>query len=42
MMDMTFWAATPAECLYTADQGMQLEGQTGCIGHLQVDVSADG
>ena len=42
MMDMTFRAATPAEFLYTADQGMQLEGQTGCIGHVQADAGADG
>lgn len=42
MMDMTFRAATPAEFLYTADQGMQLEGQTGCIGHLQADARDDG
>lgn len=42
MMDMTFRATTPAEFLYTADQGMQIEGQTGCIGHVQADAGADG
>ena len=42
MIDITIRAATPAERLYTADQGMQLEGQTGCIGHLQADARDDG
>ena len=41
-MDMTFRAATPAERLYTTDQSMQIEGQTGCIGHLRADMGADG
>ena len=41
-MDMTFRTATPAERLYTADQSMQIEGQTGCIGHLRADMGADG
>ena len=41
-MDMTFRTATPAERLYTTDQSMQIEGQTGCIGHLRADMGADG
>ena len=41
-MDMTFRAATPAERLYTAGQSMQIEGQTGCIGHLRADMGTDG
>ena len=41
-MELTFRAATPAERLYTVDQSMQIEGQTGCIGHLRVDMGADG
>ena len=41
-MDMTLRAATPVERLYTADQSMQIEGQTGCIGHLRADMGADG
>lgn len=41
MMDITIRAATPAEFLYTTDQSMQLEGQTGCIGHMKADARAD-
>ena len=41
-MDMTFRTATPEEQLYTTDQSMQIEGQTGCIGHLRADMGADG
>ena len=41
-MELTFRTATPAERLYSASQSMQIEGQTGCIGHLQADMGADG
>ena len=41
-MELTFQAATSAEQLYTTGQSMQIEGQTGCIGHLQADMGADG
>ena len=41
-MEMTMRVATPAERLYTKGQSMQLEGQTGCIGHLRADMGADG
>lgn len=40
-MDMTMRTATPAERLYTADQSTQIAGQTGCVGHLRVDMGAD-
>ena len=29
-MELTMRTATPAERLYSTDQGIQLEGQTGC------------
>ena len=41
-MELTFQTATPAERLYTARQSMQIEGQTGCIGHLRADMGEDG
>ena len=41
-MELTFQAATPAERLYTARQSMQIEGQTGSIGHLRADMGGDG
>ena len=34
--------ATLAERLYTANQGIQIEGQTGCIGYLRIDMREDG
>lgn len=41
-MELTFQAATPAERLYTTRQSTQIEGQTGCIGHLRADMGEDG
>ena len=41
-MELTMRTATPAERLYTKGQSMQLEGQTGCIGHLRANMGADG
>ena len=41
-MDLTMRTATLAERLYTTGQSMQIEGQTGCIGHLRADMGADG
>ena len=41
-MELTFQAATPAERLYTARQSMQIEGQTGSIGHLRADMGHQG
>ena len=41
-MELTFQTATPAERLYTARQSMQIEGQSGCIGHLRADMGGDG
>ena len=34
--------ATPAERLYTCGQSTQIEGQTGCVGHLRADMGEDG
>ena len=41
-MELTMRTATPAERLYSTGQGIQLEGQTGCIGYLRIDMSEDG
>ena len=41
-MELTFQTATPAERLYTTGQSMQIEGQTGSIGHLRADMGGDG
>ena len=41
-MELTMRTATPAERLYTTGQSMQIEGQTGCIGHLRADMGVDG
>ena len=41
-MELTMRTATLAERLYTTGQSMQIEGQTGCIGHLRADMGADG
>ena len=37
MMELTITSMTPADRLYTYNQSSQLEGQTGCIGHLRGD-----
>ncbi len=41
-MELTMRTATPVERLYTTGQSMQIEGQTGCIGHLRVDMGKEG
>lgn len=41
-MDMTMRVATSAERLYAAGQSTQIAGQAGCVGHLRVDMGADG
>ena len=41
-MELTMRTATPAERLYTTGQSMQIEGQTGCIGHLRADMGKEG
>ena len=38
MMELKITPMTPAEKMYSYDQGSQLEGQTGCIGHLRGDL----
>ena len=37
MMELTITSMTPADRLYAYNQSSQLEGQTGCIGHLRGD-----
>ena len=34
-MELTITSMTPADRLYAYNQSSQLEGQTGCIGHLR-------
>ena len=41
-MELTMRPATPAERLYTCGQSTQIEGQTGCVGHLRADMGEDG
>ena len=36
-MELTITSMTPADRLYAYNQSSQLEGQTGCIGHLRGD-----
>lgn len=42
MMDFEVKALKPEERIYTFKQSYQLEGQTGCIGHLRGDMGRDG
>ena len=37
MMELKITSMTPADRLYVYSQSSQLEGQTGCIGHLRGD-----
>ena len=37
MMELKITSMTPADRLYAYNQSSQLEGQTGCIGHLRGD-----
>lgn len=39
-MELTITSMTPADRLYAYNQSSQLEGQTGCIGHLRGDFGA--
>ena len=41
-MDFSIRTATPAEQMYAYSQSSQIEGQTGCIGHLRADFDSDG
>ena len=41
-MDFSIRTATPAEQMYSHSQSSQIEGQTGCIGHLRADFGSDG
>ena len=41
-MDFSIRTATPAERMYSYSQSSQIEGQTGCIGHLRADFGSDG
>ena len=36
-MELKITSMTPEERLYVYNQSSQLEGQTGCIGHLRGD-----
>lgn len=40
MMELQITSMTPAERLYAYSQSSQIEGQTGCIGHLRGDFGA--
>ena len=37
MMELKITSMTPTDRLYAYNQSSQLEGQTGCIGHLRGD-----
>ena len=39
-MELTITSMTPEDRLYAYNQSSQLEGQTGCIGHLRGDFGA--
>ena len=39
---MTVRPATKTEQMYTYTQSTQIQGQTGCIGHLRADMDSDG
>lgn len=41
-MDMEIRVATPAERLYCYDQSVQIEEQTGCVGHICGDMGISG
>ena len=41
-MEFSIRTATPAEQMYSYSQSSQIEGQTGCIGHLRADFGSDG
>ena len=41
-MEMTFRSMKPEEMKYSYTQSSQIQGQTGCIGHLRVDMDSDG
>ena len=41
-MELTMRTATPAERLYTAEQSMQIAGQTGYVGNLRADMGKKG
>ena len=41
-MELTIRPMTPQERMYSYSQSSQIEGQTGCIGHLRGDLDGDG
>ena len=41
-MELEIWDMLPAEQMYSYTQSGQLMGQTGCIGHLRVDMDSTG
>ena len=41
-IEMTVRPMTPIERLYSYTQSSQIQGQTGCIGHLRADMDTDG
>lgn len=41
-MDLNIWDMSPEEHLYTYTQSSQIQGQSGCIGHLRGDMDTDG
>jgi len=41
-VDMTIRPMTKTEQMYTYTQSTQIQGQTGCIGHLRADMDTDG
>lgn len=41
-MELEIWDMLPAEQKYSYSQSSQIMGQTGCIGHLRVDMDTNG
>lgn len=41
-MELEIWDMLPAEQKYSYTQSSQIMGQTGCIGHLRVDMDTNG
>lgn len=41
-IEMTIRPTTRTEDMYTYTQSSQIQGQTGCIGHLRADMDSNG
>ena len=41
-IELTIRPTTPTEDMYTYTQSSQIQGQTGCIGHLRADMDSNG